>query len=112
LIEHFGKGTASLGILVAGLGVVAGLLGFAPYFLIERRIRAKVENQGIRSIQLGCLSAVVSFVVMAVTLVAVYFMMAERLLIFAATCIGVFLVCMIVYTVLLVRGQSRDREGK
>jgi hypothetical protein len=97
-----------LELLAAVLGIVAGLLGFAPYFLIDRRIRARVENQGIRSIQFGCLSAVVSFVVMAAALVGVRFLMGEarQLLIFAVACIGVFLACMIVYTVLLVRGQK------
>ncbi|MDR1184191.1 MAG: hypothetical protein LBK67_05280 [Coriobacteriales bacterium] len=93
-------------LLVVVLGVVGGLLGFAPYFLIDRRIRAKVENQGIRSIQLGCLGAVISFVVMAAALVVIYVLMTEQLLFFAAVCIGVFLACMIVYTVLLVRGQK------
>jgi hypothetical protein len=97
-----------LELLAAVLGVVAGLLGFAPYFLIDRRVRARVENQGVRSIQFGCLSAVISFVVMAAAIVVVHFLMAGvgRLLIFAVVCIGVFLVCMIVYTMLLVRRRK------
>lgn len=98
-----------MAILAAVLGVAAGLVGFAPYLLIYRRIKARVENQGVRSIQLGCLGAVLSTIVMVTLLVAIRFLMAEQSLVFALGCIGTFLVCMLVYTVFLARGQ---RGGK
>jgi phosphotransferase system glucose/maltose/N-acetylglucosamine-specific IIC component len=91
------------------LGVAAGLAGVAPYLLIHRRIKARVENRGIRSIQLGCLGAIISSVVMAALLVAIRFLMAEQFLIFALGCIGTFLVCMLICTVLLARGQRGSR---
>jgi drug/metabolite transporter (DMT)-like permease len=96
-----------LGILAVALGVVAGLLGCAPYLLVDRRIRAKAGNQGARSILLGFLGVAVSTVVMAVLIVAIRFLMPEQVLLFAMVCIGSFLVCMIIYVVSLFRGQKQ-----
>jgi peptidoglycan biosynthesis protein MviN/MurJ (putative lipid II flippase) len=111
LICALWEGTAflGLGILAAVLGVAAGLVGFAPYLLIYRRIKAKVENQGVRSIQLGCLGAILSSIIMAALLVAVRFLMAEQFLVFALGGIGTFLVCMFIGTVSLARGQRGSR---
>jgi drug/metabolite transporter (DMT)-like permease len=94
------------------LGAIAGLVGFAPYLLVERRIRARAENRGTRSIQMGCLGAVISFAVMVALLVAGRFLMSEWFLLFALGCLGAFLVCMVIYLVTLIRGQGGRKNER
>jgi hypothetical protein len=92
---------------------MAGLLGFAPYVLIGRRVRAKVENQGVRSIQLGCLGAVTSFFVMVVLLAIARFLLVEHFMLFVLSCIGTFFVGMALYAVWLFRSQGgRGGQGR
>lgn len=85
------------------IGIVCGALGFTPFLVARRQMKARLKSDGLGSIAVGMVAVFVSFVVMAVEIVLCAVCARAYILPFSISVIVVFLLAMIVYTTLLMR---------
>jgi hypothetical protein len=95
-------------VILAGVcGVLAGVLGFIPFFVLTGTVRRRFAEEGIKAFRIALLVPLVSFVPMAAAIAICGFVAPSYLLVFAVACLVVFLLATIVYTAVRARQQMR-----
>jgi len=92
-----------LEILAGALGCVAGIIGFLPYLLLSDVARRKFVEGGRGALMYTMLALVLSFVLMIAAIAICWYVAFSYLVIFAATCVAVFLILTIVYMVIRLK---------
>jgi hypothetical protein len=101
------KGHTILAVLAAVLGGVAGALGFLPYLLAGKKLRAKFIEDGAKKAGLMLLVPLVSLVLMIAALWVLLLLFPQHLMIVAVACVLVFLGG----TMAIVIKQTRDYKA-
>lgn len=91
-------------VIACVLGILAGLLGFAPYPLIKKVARHMGNmTKGISGIALGMLGAGLSFIFLLAAVLVYLRFAPEQALVFVVATVGTFLVATVVFVIVEVR---------
>jgi drug/metabolite transporter (DMT)-like permease len=101
------KGTV-VEILAGACGLIAGLLGAAPFVFANRLVRKKEKFQDSSMIIVGLGAMMVSFLIIVAAMLACFFIARSLFIPFAGVCFAVFLATMIVYGVRLLSKKPTE----
>jgi hypothetical protein len=90
-------------VLAGVCGALAGVLGFIPFLLLTGTIRKRFVEKGAGILRFALLIPALSFILMIAAMVVCWWLAPGSLMVFAVTCIAVFLMGTIVHTVMQVR---------
>ena len=94
-------------VLAGAFGGLAGILGFAPFFLLSNVFRKRFMKDGTKAFAFTLLIPFISFALMLVAVVICWLLAPRYLVIFAAVCVVVFLLTTGVFTVATARRNSK-----
>jgi len=93
--------------VIAGIvGSIAGVIGFLPYFLLNRMTEKKLVKDSTRIFRYTMLSPLISFALILAGIFSCWLLASEYLVIFAVTCVTVFLVGTGIFVAVLVRAAK------
>ncbi|MCL1847063.1 MAG: hypothetical protein FWF91_03745 [Coriobacteriia bacterium] len=78
-------------ILAAALGGLAGIIGCVPYVLLSRAVRNDSKGAGAVNLALMLMIPVISFILILIAMILCWYLAPQYLLVFAVTCVIVFL---------------------
>jgi len=89
-----------LAVLAGVLGSLAGLIGFAPFFILSGVVRKRYVQRGKGAFGQTLLIPLISFVLMMASMVGCWFLLREFVMIFSISCVIVFLLATGAYTIM------------